>query len=184
MYCSQSAVHRRERRPSQKPDAYHHGMKWFECQGELDVRVKPHPRDFQARHVIIVHFKHWCKHAAYVFVETPPEAVEYIKTLLFSPPTLVVTKIQEKWSHLRAKQIYRIWTQLAGDLWRRDPNPMESAKKFIREWPAADLWEFELPEGVVALAWGMKDIGVKIGKCIVETGLDATCACLPPFCSF
>jgi hypothetical protein len=159
-------------------------MKWFECQGELNVRVKPHHRDRRIRHVIVVHFKHLCKHPAYVFVGTPPEAVEHIKSLLFCPLTSVVTKIQEKLPHLRAKQIYRMWTQLAVDLWRRDPIPMESAKKFIIDWPAADLWELDLPEGVVALAWGMKDIGSRIGTCIVETGLDATCTYLYPFYSF
>jgi hypothetical protein len=108
-------------------------------------------------------------------VGTPPDAIEYMKTILFCPPTAVVSKIQEHWPHLKAKQIYRVWSQLSVDLWRCDSNPMESAKKFIQAWPVADLWEFELPEGVIALAWGMKGIGERIGKYIVETGLDATC---------
>lgn len=110
-------------------------------------------------------------------VSTPPEAVQFMKNMVFCPPTSVVAKVQKQWPHLRAKQIYRLWTQLSVDMWRRDPNPMVSAKKFIEEWPEADLWEFEMPKGVVALAWGMKGIGERIGKAIVETGIDATCTC-------
>jgi hypothetical protein len=158
-------------------------MKWFECRGELDVRVKSCPTSPDTRKLISIHFKHQRKHAPYVYVGTPPEAIEYMKTMLFCPPTAVVAKIQELWPHLRAKQIYQVWSTLSSDLWRRDPNPMESAKKFIQNWPAAELWEFELPEGVVALAWGMKDIGKRIGKDIVETGLDATCEFIQTECS-
>jgi hypothetical protein len=137
----------------------------------------PHPEDPQQRWLVRVYFKHDCQHARYVDVSTPLEAVEFMKSMLFCPPTSVVAKVQEQWPLLRPKQIYRIWTQQSVDLWRRDPNPMESAKKFIEEWPEADLWEFEMPEGVVALAWGMKGIGERIGKAIVETGIDATCTC-------
>jgi hypothetical protein len=53
---------------------------------------------------------------------------------------------------------------------------MESAKCLIREDASADLWDLQVPEGVVALAWGMKRISKRIGREIVEIGIDATCA--------
>jgi hypothetical protein len=146
----------------------------YPCKGTLNVIVEPDEVD-ENKYMVIAALRHNCQHPSYVFTSTPKEAIEEMKKMLDYSPTEVAGKLRKKWSWLRQKQIYRLWSQLCEASWRRDANPMESAKCLIHEDTSVDLWDLQVPEGVVALAWGMKRISERIGKEIVEIGIDATC---------
>jgi hypothetical protein len=149
-------------------------MVCYPCNGTLKVRVELDTVD-ENQYVVIVDLRHNSQHPSYVFTSTPKEAIEEMKRMLDYSPTKVAGKLRKKWSWLRQKQIYRLWSQLCEASWRHDANPMESAKRLICEDASVDLWDLQVPEGVVALAWGMKRISKRIGREIVEIGIDATC---------
>jgi hypothetical protein len=153
---------------------YRQDMRRYDCKGSLKVAIDEDRTDDE-QYIVKAILEHESEHPSYVVTSTPKEAIEEMKKMLDYSPTEVATCLRKKWNHLRQKQIYRLWSQLCEAAWRRDPNPMESAKRLIREEPSVDLWELTVPEGVVALAWGMKDIAGRIGKEIVEIGIDATC---------
>jgi hypothetical protein len=146
----------------------------YDCKGSLTVAIDEDQTDDE-QYIVNATLEHEIKHPSYVVTSTPEEAIEKMKKMLDYSPTEVATSLKKEWPHLLQKQIYRIWSQLCEAAWRRDANPMESAKRLIQEDPSVDLWELAVPEGVVALAWGMKDIASRIGKEIVEIGIDATC---------
>ena len=153
----------------------------YPCQGTLKVVVELDTVD-ESQYVVIAALQHNCQHPSYVFISTPKEAIEEMKKMLDYSPTEVAGKLRKKWGWLRQKQIYRLWSQLCEASWRRDANPMESAKRLIREDASVDLWDLQVPDGVVALVWGMKRISERIGREIVEIGIDATCTWDDSYC--
>ena len=110
----------------------------------------------------------------------PTEALEIIQTNLeWSTPVSMVSRVQELFLNVTAKQIHAAWTQMSEVLWRRDKEQLKSAQLLLDELGnEVDVFEIEAVEGVEQICWGMKKIARGLKGKIVEIAIDATCQCL------
>lgn len=89
----------------------------------------------------------------------------------------MVTKIQALYPTITANQVYSQWRELSRAHWHRDKEQITSAKILLGEYqPDVDLFTLTgLPDGVEALAWGMKKVIDRLRGKVVEIAIDATC---------
>lgn len=150
-------------------------MDRFECNGQLNIRIKPSEDGRHPHTLVHVTLKHERKHVGYYDVSMPPEAVDMIRNFLSVSPTEIAAKVTSAHPHLVPKQVYRFWTKLSVELWQHDADPSKSIEILLDQHPDTDLWHLVVPEGVTAVAWGMKAIAERIAGSVVEIAVDATC---------
>jgi hypothetical protein len=182
MWCSQAATHAKAPKPSQNPEVKRRetsGMDRFDCKGALTIRIKPHLWADNL-HLITIMIQHEEAHVRYLDISMPAEAFEYIKSQLHLTPGLIASQLAETFPELTQAQVYAAWSRLSEAYWKKDENPLVSARKLLEEdTRGVNIWELEVPEGVTAIAWGCQKISQKIGAQVLEIGLDATCESPP-----
>lgn len=175
MWCSQAAKYAKvsKKNPNAKSrDTL--GMDKFPCEGSLDIRVKPNPWSEDC-HLIKIAIRHQARHVPYHDVGMPTPALEFIRTNQKSTPGLIASQLAEKYPQITQAQVYSTWSRICEVSWKRDTDPLTSVRKHLQADKRVDFWELEVPDGVIVIAWGCRQISTKIGPTIVEIGLDATC---------
>ena len=178
LWCSQDEKRKQKSRPSQREGAKHRdtlGMERFDCKSRLIVSCKKGSSTDER--IIIIRLQHHAKHKPYYDVAIPQEALEIIQeNLEWCTPNSLATKIQALYPSVTTNQVHAAWTTMSETLWKRDPDPMTSAKMLLEEYPDdMDMFKVTAEEGVKQLCWGQKRILLSLKGKIVEVGLDATC---------
>ena len=78
------------------------------------------------------------------------------------------------------KSVYYYWHVISQDYWRLDPDPLESAKKFVVKNSAKHfvaLLDIEAELGTEVMAFEVSDFIASWAKHTQELGMDSTCAC-------
>ena len=155
-------------------------MDRYPCDGHLNIIVTPLPNKQQSpRHTVLITLQHAIQHKTYEDVGMPTAALDFIHDHVFSPPLLITAEVRRLWPSVSSKQVYDTWSCLTEDLWKSDKDQLVSAKDLLRRLgDQVDTWDLDVPEGVVAIGWGMKVIAEKLRDQIVEVALDATCECI------
>jgi hypothetical protein len=119
---------------------------------------------------------HGCKHEHYTDVSMPVEALEFIHDNIDLTPTLLFSKITENWPDVERNQVYSAWSRKAEGLWKNDDDPVASVTALLKKWEGdADVFNLTLDEGVIGIAWGIKQVAKRLKGMIVEIAIDATC---------
>jgi hypothetical protein len=91
-------------------------------------------------------------------------------------PGLIASQLAAQYPDLTQAQIYSAWSHQSEVFWKKDEDPFVLARKLLQgAKPEVNFWELEVPNGVVAIAWGCRQISRRIGMMTVEIGLDAMC---------
>lgn len=177
-YCCQSLEHVKQPKPCQTLGVKHReteGMDRFKCQGELNIRIKEHWRD-PTRLTTMISMKHQVRHVTYTDISMPSKALSFIQEKFNSTPGAIAADLVKRYPKITPKQVHTAWSRHSEKFWRRDDNALHSAAKLLKEFTGeVDHWELEVPDGVVAVAWGARTVAHRIASQLVEVGLDATC---------
>ena len=77
------------------------------------------------------------------------------------------------------KSVYYYWHVISQDYWKLDPDPLESARKFIRKNSATHhvaLLDIEQVPGAEVVAFEVSDFMADWAPHTQELGMDSTCA--------
>lgn len=129
--------------------------------------------------IISVNLHHDDDHVPYFDVEMPPGAADIIhENLEWSMPAALVTKIQESYPNVTAKQVHAAWTEMSKTLWKWNQYQLSSAEIFLKEYSDdVDVFDIPVADGVEQLCQGMKKVASRLKGKVVEIGIDATCMC-------
>ncbi len=159
-------------------------MDRFDCDSSLDISTMPLWNDPNCLKVRII-LQHAIQHKTYENVDMPEGALDLIRMYLFSFPPLIAAEVQKNFPSVTNKQVHNAWVQLSADFWKMDEDQIISAKMLlVKLKDQADAWEFDVPEGVQAIGWGLKGIAERLREQVVEVALDATCECSLQFLNF
>jgi len=184
--CCQDSIHKTKSQAGRVPGVKTRdtlGMDRYPCNGHLDILIIPLPVDHQMWeapcHTIRITLQHAIQHKTYEDISMPEAALGLIRDYVFSPPSLITAELQKYWPSISSKQVHDAWSHLTADLWKLDENQITSARKLLEKLgDQVDTWDLDVPEGVVAIGWGMRGIAGKLKDRIVEIALDATCECI------
>ncbi|KAK7456463.1 hypothetical protein VKT23_010712 [Stygiomarasmius scandens] len=173
-YCSQDADWKKAPKPK-TGEREHVGMKRYTCESNAMISAKSAPKD-KTKTLVTIRFRHGQNHQAYYDVELPRQAIETIRDNLdHCTPNSLVPVIQWDFPNVTAAQIYRAWSTMSEELWKRDPDQMTSAKMLLEELgDDVDVLETVTADGVEQLAWTMKKVIEPLRGMTVEVALDAT----------
>ena len=180
LFCCQDADTKAPTHLSKHPNAKRRdnlGMMRYHCNGILNVSAR---RLVSGEDRIRLNLHHDTSHLPYFDITMPSEVLEIIRRdLAHLTPNMIVSKVRKLYPNVSRQQIYNAWSTMSKMLWKRDPDPMTSASKLLREYSSEiDLFD-DIPreEGVEQLCFGLRKVleGLK-GK-IIEIALDATCKC-------
>lgn len=178
LWCCQSLEHKKPSKQSKNPNAKpreNDGMDRFNCNGQLNIRVIPHIRD-ERWFITDISITHEIGHVPYIDVSIPTNALEYIKKQAHSNPALIAADLVKEYPQITRPQVYTAWSRHSEQYWKKSDDPILSVTEFLKGLPKkVDFWDLEVPEGVVAVAWGCRKVGEAIGSRLVEVALDATC---------
>jgi len=150
-------------------------MDRYGCSGYLDIKVNT-GEDLLETFTAVVVVEHQMKHIPYVQVEMPAGASEFIRENLFSSPAALFPEVIQQWPSVTAKQVYWAWTAHSEVLWRKREDQKQSVKELMEELKdRVEKWELDVPDGVVAIAWGVRQIARRLKGQVVEIAFDATC---------
>jgi hypothetical protein len=151
----------------------------FKCNGQVSITVKTDRYDAR-QSILDITMDHQCQHIKYYDVSMPEDAVKYIIDHIQLPPGLLATEVTKRWKHITRAQVYSAWTRNVQHLWKIEEDPLHSGRKLLGQWSnEVDLFDLQLPDGVIALGWGIRSIANRIKHLVIEVALDATCACVP-----
>jgi hypothetical protein len=149
------------------------GMDRYGCAGYLGIKVNT-GEDLLDIFTAVVVVDHQMKHIPYVKVEMPADASEFIRENLFSSPAALFPEVIKQWPSVTSKQVYQAWTAHSEVLWWKKEDQKESAKELMEELKdRVEKWELDTPDGVVAIAWWLRQIARRLKGRIVEIAFDA-----------
>jgi hypothetical protein len=126
-----------------------------------------------------INLRHEKRHMAYFRVDMPPAALDIMREHAeTSSPAGLVAVIQEKFPHVTAAQVRRAWIEITETFWKYDSNQSVSVQQLLadlQERDEIDDFKITFEEGVEGHAWGVRDVGERIGKTTDEVAVDATC---------
>lgn len=106
----------------------------------------------------------------------PEEAATLIRDNLHQSPTALYETLAKQWKNLTQAQVYAAWSRKSEALWKQNDDPIVSLKRLPGGWPVdVDIFDLAVPNGVTAIAWGVKQVANQIKNIVVEIALDATC---------
>ncbi|PPR07898.1 hypothetical protein CVT24_002829 [Panaeolus cyanescens] len=178
-WCSQDEAHKKKYQPSSAPGAKlrdNVGMMRYPCKSCLTIiyRVVRHSTE-TAR--IRINLHHHFRHVLYVDVSMLLEARAIIEERAqWAKPSDLASHISGVFPQVTAAQVYNYWHEISVAHWRQDNDQIISATKLLQEYSdEIDIFDLTgLPDGVTAVAWGMKKVAKPLENRIVEIGLDAT----------
>ncbi|KAK7439562.1 hypothetical protein VKT23_017491 [Stygiomarasmius scandens] len=173
-YCSQDEDWKKAPKPK-TGERDHVGMKRYACNSSAMISARSAP-GVEMKTLITIRFQHEKNHQPYYDVELPKQAIDIIRdNLEHCTPSSLVPVIQRDFPNVTAAQIYRAWSTMSEELWKRDPDQMTSAKMLLEELgDDVDILETVTSDGVEQLAWTMKKIMGPLRGTTVEVALDAT----------
>jgi hypothetical protein len=119
---------------------------------------------------------HNCRHEHYVDVSMPGDARQFIIDNIDLTPGDLYSRVASNWPTIERYQVYHTWSRNAEGLWKRDDDPIISAKSLLQGWKDdVDLFDLALENDVIGMAWGIKNVAQRVQGMIVEIALDATC---------
>jgi hypothetical protein len=150
------------------------GLTRYPCRSRLNVTS----RTIGTEQSIKIHLVHRTKHPRYVSNECPEEVLDFIDEHRYLTPSDITKAVREKYPKLAFtnKQVITAWNTANSALWKREGGQIESSRTLIGEFSVADHLELaDVPEGVQALAFGIRPIGEMLKDKVVEIAMDATC---------
>lgn len=146
----------------------HISMECFNCDGWLKINVNPQ------NYVSSIELTHRY-HNEYMDVRVSEEIKDYIMENIRQTPRLLWEELAPRSSTLTEKQLYRWWMEFSQHSWKRDEDQVESTVKLIEEYVSVDLM-FKLNQnGVIGIAFAIKDLLNLVGNTAIEIAMDATC---------
>lgn len=189
--CCQDIKHKKPPKPKPDGPGVRHRdtlpMKRWECGSKLTVRSKSIAYN---RIQVTIRITHKHPHlddngawVPYYDVELPEAAIEIIRqNAECLTPSEIMKKIKPIYPAISTNQVNRAWRKVSKDLWCRDSDQLESAKKLLEEFSGsgtkdAELLEVGQTEGVQFLAFAMPSMISQLQKveAVAEIVIDATC---------
>jgi hypothetical protein len=143
-------------------------MKRFHCNGWLKIIVDIEKEE---AHIRLTHHHH----AGYVDVRVTEEVKEYLRRNLRLTPRQIWEDLGAKTGNITEKQLHHWWMEFSQDEWKMEKDQADSAVKLIAKYENVEMMFHIRENGVIAIAFCVKELVRLVGANAVEVGIDATC---------